>query len=195
MDKNIVVIVVCGIIIFIVFLMLDNNKCTRPKRNKSSSEEDEHMDIELFENNLESPKPAFDPYTFYTSMKKSDDKIKYTKDNFDFDYETDFKYKNDFIENFSDNNLDAQGTNYLSNLEKTSTYLNSSPVDNNLLVTNELESNSIFSLPFPENTSLELNNFTAENVTNKYDADNMEDLYNTINADVYRGYKTLKYML
>ena len=50
-------------------------------------------------------------------------------------------------------------------------------------------------MPFPENTSGELPLFTAENVTNKYDANNMQDLYDTINNDVYKGYKTLKYML
>ena len=50
-------------------------------------------------------------------------------------------------------------------------------------------------MPFPENTSIELASFTAENVTDLYDADNMENLYDTINADIYRGYKTLKFML
>ena len=58
-----------------------------------------------------------------------------------------------------------------------------------------LESNAIYSVPFPENTSIELAQFTAENVTDLFKSNNMEDLYNNINGDVYRGYKTLKYML
>jgi hypothetical protein len=63
------------------------------------------------------------------------------------------------------------------------------------LVPNDLDSNAIYSVPFPENTSIELAQFTAENVTDLFNSNNMEDLYNNINADVYRGYKTMKYML
>ena len=171
MDKNILIICVCGIIIFIIFLQMDK---------KYPVQKNNTVDFELFnpkENIIESNK-VFDPYTFYTNLNKQSTKNNITKDNFDFDYETDFKYK-DMVENFSDDNLKDLD---LGN-------------NNNFLIQNDLESNAIFSMPFPENTSGELPLFTAENVTNKYDANNMQDLYDTINNDVYKGYKTLNYML
>ena len=198
MDKNILIICVCGIIIFIIFLQMDK---------KYPVQKNNTVDFELFnpkENIIESNK-VFDPYTFYTNLNKQSTKNNITKDNFDFDYETDFKYK-DMVENFSDDNLKAQGDYRLSILEKTNIIKRNAPLNNldelpncidnnNFLIENDLESNAIFSMPFPENTSGELPLFTAENVTNKYDANNMQDLYDTINNDVYKGYKTLNYML
>lgn len=199
MDKNTLIICVCGIIIFIIFLQMDK---------KYSVKKNNTVDFELFnpkENIIESNK-VFDPYTFYTSLNKQSTKNIITKDNFDFDYETDFKYKDNIVENFSDENLKAQGDNRLSIIEKTNLIKRNAPLNNldespncvdnnNFLIENDLESNTIFSIPFPENTSGELPLFTAENVVNKYDAHNMQDLYNTINNDVYKGYKTLNYML
>jgi hypothetical protein len=67
--------------------------------------------------------------------------------------------------------------------------------DPDFLVPTQLESNAIYSVPFPENTSIELAQFNAENVTDLFKSNNIEDLYNNINADVYKGYKTMKYML
>lgn len=214
MDKNIVIIFVCGLIIFVVLKYLD--KYSTLNESKRSNKHDKLIDIELFnseKNNIElSSNSTFDPYTFYTKLNKPNipniPNNKYNKDNFDFDYETNFKY----TEHFSDDNIETQSVDKLSSLKKTSVYLQSEPINeidespnwitydnnnnnNNFLVPNELESNSIYSMPFPENTSIELASFTAENVTDLYDADNMENLYNTINADMYRGYKTLKYML
>jgi hypothetical protein len=204
MDKKLGIILGCGIIIFVVYLYLDNDT------NISKSEK--KVNLEKFNNNIVTDKPSFDPYTFYTQNNKldrEDKQIKYTKENFDFDYETDFKYN----ELFLDKNLESQSVSNLSKLKKTATYLKTEPIpleindrspnwttydnkyDDEFLIPNELESNSIYSMPFPENTSIELGNFTAENVANLYDADNMEDLYNTINADMFKGYKTLKYML
>ena len=198
MDKNILIICVCGIIIFIIFLQMDK---------KYSVQKNNAVDFERFdpkENIIESNK-VFDPYTFYTSLNKQSTKNNITKDNFDFDYETDFKYKDNIVENFSDDNLKAQGDDRLSIIEKTNIIKRNAPlndldespncIDNNFLIDHDLESNVIFSMPFPENTSGELPLFTAENVTNKYDANNMQDLYDTINNDVYKGYKTLNYML
>jgi hypothetical protein len=198
MDKNILIICVCGIIIFIIFLQMDK---------KYSVQKNNTVDFERFdpkENIIESNK-VFDPYTFYTSLNKQSTKNNITKDNFDFDYETDFKYKDNIVENFSDDNLKAQGDDRLSIIERTNIIKRNAPlndldespncIDNNFLIDHDLESNGIFSMPFPENTSGELPLFTAENVTNKYDANNMQNLYNTINNDVYKGYKTLNYML
>ena len=201
MDKKLSIILGCGIIIFIVYLYLDNDT--------SVSKSEKKVDLEKFNNNnIVSNKPSFDPYTFYTQnnkLNKENKQTKYTKENFDFDYETDFKYN----ELFLDKNLESQSVDNLSKLKKTATYLKSQPTplenndgspnwtkhDDEFLIPNELESNSIYSMPFPENTSIELANFTAENVANLYDADNMENLYNTINADMFKGYKTMKYML
>jgi len=193
-----------------VYLSFEKNTNVQHSEKKI---EHEFIDIEPFSQNNNI---AFDPYTFYTKNNKLDDldiNEKFTKDNFDFDYESNFKYKEHF-ENKNKNknkNLKTQSVPKLSQLKKTSTYLESEPVNklgrspnwttynkNNqdeYLIPNDLESNSIFSMPFPENTSIELADFTAENVADLYNADNMEDLYNNINADMYRGYKTLKYML
>lgn len=213
MDKKLIIILICGLIIFIVYLFLDKNM---DKKEIKKELEHEFIDFEAFnqKNNI-----AFDPYTFYTKNNKLDDsnnKIKYTKENFDFDYESDFKYNDELksknrILNYKDKNLQAQSVPKLSQLKKTAIYLETEPTNNKeqspnwttynesnqdeFLVPNDLESNSIFSMPFPENTSIELANFTAENVADLFDADNMGDLYNNINGDVYRGYKTLKYML
>jgi len=203
MDKNILIICICGIIIFIIFLQMDKKYSVKKIKG-----DNQPVEFELFdpkENIIESNK-VFDPYTFYTSLNKQSTKNIITKDNFDFDYETDFKYKDNIVENFSDDNLKAQGDYRLSIIEKTNIIkrkaplndLNESPncIDNNnFLIQNDLESNAIFSMPFPENTSGEIPLFTAENVANKYDANNMQDLYDTINNDVYKGYKTLNYML
>ena len=193
MDKKEIIILICGLIIFLVYLSLDNENPTQEEKRLESK----LMNVERFnqKNNI-----AFDPYTFYTKNNKLDqptNPTKYTKENFDFDYESDFKYK----EHFLDTNLQTQSVPKLSQLKKTATYLKTEPVgkfnesSNDFLVPNDLDSNSIFSMPFPENTSIELANFTAENVTDLFDADNMGDLYNNINGDMYRGYKTLKYML
>jgi len=213
MDKKLIIILICGLIIFIVYLFLDKNM---DKKEIKKEREHEFIDIESFN---QKKNIAFDPYTFYTKNNKLDDsnnKIKYTKENFDFDYESDFKYNDELksknrILNYKDKNLQAQSVPKLSQLKKTAIYLETEPTNNKeqspnwttynesnqdeFLVPNDLESNSIFSMPFPENTSIELANFTAENVADLFDADNMGDLYNNINGDVYRGYKTLKYML
>lgn len=198
MDKKLSIILLCGVIIFIVYLLLNNtNNILQIKNDDKNNIENELMNIEPFnqENNLALNKnPEFDPYTFYT-------KSGLNKDNFDFKY----------TEHFQDENIQAQGVQNLSKLRKTATYLESEPTNkleespnwisynenknNNFLVPNDLDSNSIFTIPFPENTSIELANFTAENVTDLYDADKMDDLYNSINADPYRGYRTLKFML
>ena len=205
MDKKLIIILICGLIIFVVYLSLDKNMS---KKEIKIKKEINHklVDSETFnqKNNI-----AFDPYTFYTKNNKLDDsnnKIKYTKENFDYDYESDFKYNDELtsknlIFHHKDKNLQTQSVPKLSQLKKTSVYLKTEPTNydegnqDEFLVPNDLESNSIFSMPFPENTSTELANFTAENVTDLFDADNMGDLYNNINGDIYRGYKTLKYML
>jgi hypothetical protein len=67
--------------------------------------------------------------------------------------------------------------------------------ENRFLVEPAEDPNFIYSMPFPENTSIQLANFNAENVTNKFEGSSMEELYNTINADVYKGYKNLNHML
>ena len=193
MDKNIVIIFVCGLILLGVYLLMNEKPSNKP--------DDNLIGAEMFNSELNNKE--FDLYRFYTKSQKVQNNNIITKDNFDFDYETDFKYN----EHFSDDNVQTQTTPNLTILKKTSTYKETAPnnildesvnwIDKKIdfLIPNNLDSNSVYSMPFPENTSIELASFTAENVTDLYDADNMENLYDTINADIYRGYKTLKFML
>jgi len=210
MNKNILTILICIIILYFVYLRINSNNL----QNKIVPKKE----------NFRLPKPnkkqEFNIQQFYKPDIQEPTKI--TKDNYDFDYETDFKYndipiiKEDFHSSglvWKNNylNMESQGSESRLN-EKESTikmmgspnkYDESSPNwinttmtgDPNFLVPNELESNGIYSMAFPENTSIELAQFNAENVTDLFKSNNMEDLYNNINADVYRGYKTLKYML
>jgi hypothetical protein len=210
MDKNIITTFICLIVFYIVYLKISY----QDKNNKFEDEQELKIDNEEFENNIDTNR-KFDIYNFYSNMSNSNTPKKITKDNFDFDYETDFKYKNIPIvserikEDFryshmyphNNVNLESQGGG-VHDEEKNSTLSNirfqeESPnfTNTNFLVPNEIDSNVIYSIPFPENTSIELAQFNAENVTDLYNANNMEDLYNNINADVYRGYKTMKYML
>jgi hypothetical protein len=213
MDKNIITTFICLIVFYIVYLKISY----QDKNNKFEVVQEPEIEKEEFENNIDT-NHKFDIYKFYNKMSNSNSNVpeKITKDNFDFDYETDFKYKNIPIvkerikEDFrytpmypnNNVNLDSQGggsreqeKNFtsVSNLrfqEESPNFINTS-----FLVPNDLDSNAIYSVPFPENTSIELAQFNADNVTDLYNQNNMEDLYNNINADVYRGYKTMKYML
>ena len=66
---------------------------------------------------------------------------------------------------------------------------------NQLLVKSPLiESNYINQLDFPENTSDELPIFNADTVSQIYDVDNITSLYNKINSDIYKGYKTIQFI-
>lgn len=212
-------ILVCLIIFYIVFLKINHNLYTNI--DKDNLELETELDMEEFQNNIEKNKSEFDIYNFYKNNSSNKEDSKITKYNYDYDYEIDFKYKNipiikeDFHQGqvYLNNNLnlESQGSGSRLNEKKSkinmigapNTFEEASPNwvhttmtgDPNYLVPNELESNVIYSIPFPENTSIELAQFTAENVTDLYKSNNMEDLYNNINADVYRGYKTLKYML
>jgi len=217
MDKNILTMILCVIIFYIVFLKINHSLHNKENNNHEIEIDIDEMDIEpeQFKNNSDN-----NIYNFYKNLSKNDP-IEITKDNYDYDYETDFKYKNTPIiqEDFHQSkvylhnnlNLKSQGAGSRKN-EKTSTintfgapntFEEASPNwihttmtgDPNFLVPNDLDANFIYSVPFPENTSIELAQFTAENVTDLFKSNNMEDLYNNINADVYRGYKTLKYML
>jgi hypothetical protein len=170
MDKNIITTIIIFFIFYLVYLKI-NEKSNFSK--KIRIEIDSDLEYENFENNIVPNK--FDINNFYKTNNIINNKI--TKDNFDYDYETDFKYKNNpIVEDVSE---------HFGNLNNNIQFL----------VPNNLESNAIYSVPFPENTSIELAQFTAENVTDLFKSNNMEDLYNNINGDVYRGYKTLKYML
>jgi hypothetical protein len=68
------------------------------------------------------------------------------------------------------------------------------PIDQLLVESPLIESNYINQLDFSENTSGELPIFTAETVSQMYDVDNITSLYNTINADIYKGYKTIQFI-
>jgi len=57
------------------------------------------------------------------------------------------------------------------------------------------EPNFFVPFEFPDNTSLELKTFTSDTVMNMYQAKTIPDLYNTINADIYKQYKNNDYML
>jgi hypothetical protein len=212
MDKNIITTFICIIVFYIVYLKIS-------QQDKMNFEIEHESEIEEeFENNIDDNR-KFDIYNFYNKMSNPQVSEKITKDNFDFDYETDFKYKNIPIvaeriqEDFrytpmyprSNINFESQGGGSReqeknSNIESRVSNLRfqeESPNFTNaeFLVPNNLDSNAIYSVPFPENTSIELAQFNADNVTDLYKADNMENLYNNINADVYRGYKSMKYML
>jgi hypothetical protein len=214
MDKNIITTFVCIIIFYIVYIKISSQNI---KQEKIEVEIEPEMEMENFGNNLENIK--FDIYNYYNNLTSSTVPTKITKDNFDYDYETDFKYKNvpiiaqDNTEHYhpgvyypkKDLNFDTQGGGNMfdekryskvSNIrfqEESPNFTTTGKI--NFLVPNKLESNATYSVPFPENTSIELAQFNAENVTDLYNADNMENLYNNINADVYRGYRTMKYML
>jgi hypothetical protein len=203
MDKNILTIGICIFIFYIVYLKINQNNKKDYHKEENKEDKVEELKLEEYKN---ISKPLFDPYTYYKSSDKYMIDTTITKDNYDFDYETDFKYKNlDIIDNnscrniehFSYNNqsLDPQGIPL--KLSDENIYLERLSTDmlNKGLVLNEFEPNFVYSMPFPENTSVELATFTAENVTNLYNSNNMEDLYNNINADPYKGYKTLNYML
>jgi hypothetical protein len=226
MDKKITIILICGFVVYLVFLLI-NYKSVIGKQEETVEINTEEFNKEnnIVLNKIETPifkklnktipeeiselkklnkideSKKFDPYEFYTSLNKLDVQEEFTKENFD--------YGIDLNEYYSNKNLLSQSVKNMRRLKRTATYFETEPVnerkessnwisqdeDDNLLVPNNLEPNFIYSVPFPENTSIELANFTAENVTDLYDANNMEDLYNNINSDVYRGYKTLKYML
>ena len=216
MDKNIITTLICILIFYFVYLKIIENSSSH---KKNEVEIEPEIEQENFGNNIVDNK--FDIHNFYKNTFKNHETHKITKDNFDFDYETDFKYKNEPIiapeknvydlssEHFhggvmypnNNLNLKAQGGGKRDN-EKTSSLegspnwvYNTMTGDPNFLVPNELEPNFIHSVPFPENTSIELAQFNAENVTDLFRSNNIEDLYNNINADVYRGYKSMKYML
>ena len=173
------------------------SKASKASKKVSFDTKDESEEVEYENFTQEKNNIILDPYDYYKKFNKSDQfnkKIKLFDD--EFDKVEDF----DKIEHFEDRNLKAQSVDRLSLLKRTATYKKSEEVEdltknNTYLVPNDLNSNSIFSIPFPENTSIELANFTAENVSDLYQDDNVTDLYNNINADMYKGYKTLKFML
>ena len=191
MDKSILIIVICVLVFYIVYLKL-NLSIQKEMKEEEEKEELELEDTEHFNNNnnnnIESTSKNFDPYTFYTKTLTKTLPPKITKENFDDNYETildeDLKYfKEDFSGSISNTKL------FTDSIDAKKTERFNQEVDTDNIP------NFVYSVPFPENTSIELANFNAENVTDKFKGDNMEELYNTINADVYRGYKTLKYML
>jgi len=217
MDKNIIITLACIVIFYLVYLKI-TEKTNKP--SKKNVEDDSEIENEGFQNNIVTD--SVDIYKLYKDKTKTVTSSKITKDNFDFDYETDFKFKDMPIikEDFHSSglvwknnylNMESQGSDSrLSEKESTikmvgspngydersPNWINTTMTgDPNFLVPNDLESNGIYSMAFPENTSIELAQFNAENVTDLFKSNNMEDLYNNINADVYRGYKTMKYML
>jgi hypothetical protein len=215
MDKNILTVGICIFIFYMVYLKINqnisNHETIKYENHQEPLEHDESNDLEEFKN---IDKEIFDPYTFYKKSDKQPLITKITKDNFDIDYEPGFNYNIEFDkydnshynrEHYgSDENLVSQGRPIkLSEENKTNLFKEGSLLldhersskSSDLLVPNDLEPNFIYSMPFPENTSIELAQFTAENVTDLYDANSMEELYNNLNADAYQGYKSLKYML
>ena len=56
-------------------------------------------------------------------------------------------------------------------------------------------SNYFTSLDFPENTSYELQQITSDYVTDKYHANTIGELYDTVNKDIFKLYKNNTYML
>jgi hypothetical protein len=56
-------------------------------------------------------------------------------------------------------------------------------------------SNYFTSLEFPENTSYELQQITSDYVTDKYQADTIGELYDTVNKDIFKVYKNNTYMI
>ncbi len=63
------------------------------------------------------------------------------------------------------------------------------------LAPNDFEPNYVNLLDFPENTSIEIKPFTAENVTSLFEGDTITNLYNNINRDIFRKFKNSTYML
>ena len=56
-------------------------------------------------------------------------------------------------------------------------------------------SNYFTSLDFPENTSYELQQITSDYVTDKYEANTIGELYDTVNKDIFKVYKNNTYMI
>jgi hypothetical protein len=63
------------------------------------------------------------------------------------------------------------------------------PLEDTLFLS-KYESNYINQPDFPENTSTMLPNFNGDNVAQLFPVDNITKLYDTINSDIYKGYKT-----
>jgi len=63
-----------------------------------------------------------------------------------------------------------------------------------LLIPENNIQNYVYQLEFPENTSDELPQFNADSVAQIYNVDNITSLYDTINADTYKGYKQLNFI-
>jgi hypothetical protein len=63
------------------------------------------------------------------------------------------------------------------------------PLEDTLFLS-KYESNYINQPEFPENTSTMLPNFNGDNVAQLFPVDNITKLYDTINSDIYKGYKT-----
>ena len=68
-------------------------------------------------------------------------------------------------------------------------YEDFSSIDETLILP-DYESKYVNQLDFPENISVMLPKFNADNVAQIYNKDNITDLYNTINTDIYKRYKT-----
>jgi hypothetical protein len=64
-----------------------------------------------------------------------------------------------------------------------------SPVDTTFISSN-YESNYVNQPDFPENTSTVLPNFNGDNVAQLYPTTTITNLYDTLNSDIYKGYKT-----
>ena len=77
------------------------------------------------------------------------------------------------------------------NIENFKEYLDS----NTLIFQETTDPHYFYPLEFPENTSYELKPFTSDTVTDMFSSDTISGLYDTINADLYRGYKNNEYML
>jgi hypothetical protein len=86
MNKNILTILICIIIFYFVYLRINSNASIKK--------------VEPKKENFRLPKPnknpEFDIQKFYKPDVQEPKII--TKDNFDFDYETDFKYKDNIVE-------------------------------------------------------------------------------------------------
>jgi len=77
------------------------------------------------------------------------------------------------------------------NIEKFKEHL-----DSNILIFPETDDPHFFyPIDFPENTSYELKPFTSDTVTDLFTSNTISGLYDTINADIYKGYKNNDYML
>jgi len=194
MNKNLILLIAILSSITILLLLSNiftvSNKKTYNKSNSDTSdiysdnETDEDFD-KLSEMELENPVNSRHQYMEYTPSSFNLD-VKPLNPVSDIDYNTTGILSRMIPAEFkSDNTINTPPPN--PRIEK---YI---PSMDGLIPQTDIQ-NFVYQLDFPENTTGELPIFNGDNVEDIYPVDNITSLYDTINADVYKGYKQLDFL-